>query len=811
MRYNAPEIERKWQERWEADRLYEATERSDKPKWYALVMFPYPSGDLLHVGHWYNYGPADTHARFMRMRGYNVLFPFGFDAFGLPAENAAIKRGVHPRTWTMQNIENMRRQVRMMGATFDWSREIITCEPEYYKWTQWLFLQFYKHGLAYKAKAPANWCPSCQTVLANEQVIDGRCERCESIVYRRDLDQWFLRITAYAEELLNFEGLEWPEKIITMQRNWIGKSHGVEVAFRAERGDPIPVFTTRPDTIYGVTFLVLAPEHPLVPVLTSHDRRAEVEAYIDMTRRETEIERLSTEKEKTGVFIGHYAINPLNGERVPIWIADYVLLTYGTGAVMGVPAHDQRDFEFAQKFGLPVRVVIAPPGWQGEPLSQAYVDEGTMVNSGPFDGLPSAEAKERIADHIEELGLGRRTVNYRLRDWLISRQRYWGAPIPIIYCPHCGMVPVPEDQLPVVLPEDAEFMPTGQSPLVTHEAFVSATCPQCGGPARRETDTMDTFVDSSWYWYRYLSPHDQEQPFDRAKVEYWTPVDQYTGGIEHAILHLLYSRFWTKALADLGLVNHREPFARLFNHGVILGEDGEKMSKSRGNVVDPDELVAQMGADTVRLYLMFVGPWEQGGPWSSRGVTGIQRFLNRVWTVVTDTAEVSPDRPDDEEAVRLRRFMHRTIKAVTEDFEHFGFNTAIARLMEFVNELFRLKDSATARTPAWREAIETLVLLLAPGAPHIAEELWERLGKPYSVHQQAWPAFDPELAAEEMIELVVQVNGRVRDRILVPAAISEEAAIELAKSSERVQPYLDGKPVRRAVYVPGKLVNLVVG
>jgi len=921
--YRPQVIEPKWQRAWEETGIYRnVTEDPTRPKWYHLVMFPYPSGNL-HIGHWFSYAPADAAARYRRMRGYNVLFPFGFDAFGLPAENAAIRHGIHPHTWTMQNIARMKEQLRSMGAMFDWSKEIITCLPEYYRWNQWFFLQFYKRGLAYRALAPVWWCPNDQTVLANEQVVDGRCERCGAEVYRRDLEQWFLRITAYAEELLNFEGIEWPEQVVTMQRNWIGRSEGARVVFRAESGDPIEVFTTRPDTLWGATFMVLAPEHPLVEKLTTPERRAEVESYVQQARRESDIERTSTEREKTGVFIGAYAVNPVNGERIPIWIADYVLMGYGTGAIMAVPAHDQRDFEFALKFGLPVIPVIAGPGEQARSLvrrgsyrdslsaalreagfafeeregslyvtlddrdreryvalAQAHLlpgswtavvggsgwqiviaggevievstlaDErralarcqeldpgvrpartiaemlwdvefyrevlfydsyGRMINSGPLTGTPGEEAIARTVRWLEEQGLGKREVTYRLRDWLISRQRYWGTPIPIIYCDRCGMVPVPEDQLPVVLPEDAEFMPTGQSPLVTHEAFVSATCPQCGGPARRETDTMDTFVDSSWYWYRYLSPHDQEQPFDRAKVEYWTPVDQYTGGIEHAILHLLYSRFWTKALADLGLVNHREPFARLFNHGVILGEDGEKMSKSRGNVVDPDELVAQMGADTVRLYLMFVGPWEQGGPWSSRGVTGIQRFLNRVWTVVTDTAEVSPDRPDDEEAVRLRRFMHRTIKAVTEDFEHFGFNTAIARLMEFVNELFRLKDSATARTPAWREAIETLVLLLAPGAPHIAEELWERLGKPYSVHQQAWPAFDPELAAEEMIELVVQVNGRVRDRILVPAAISEEAAIELAKSSERVQPYLDGKPVRRAVYVPGKLVNLVVG
>jgi len=920
--YQPQLIEPKWQRVWEETGIYrDVTEDPARPKWYHLVMFPYPSGNL-HIGHWFSYAPADAAARYRRMRGYNVLFPFGFDAFGLPAENAAIRHGIHPRTWTMQNIARMKQQLRSMGAMFDWSKEIITCLPEYYRWNQWFFLQFYKRGLAYRAMAPVWWCPTCQTVLANEQVISGRCERCSTEVYRRDLEQWFLRITAYAEELLDFEGIEWPEQVVTMQRNWIGRSEGARVVFRTESGHPIEVFTTRPDTLWGATFMVLAPEHPLVDTLTTADRRAEVKAYVEQARRQSDIERSSTEREKTGVFLGAYAVNPVNGERIPVWIADYVLMGYGTGAIMAVPAHDARDFQFALQFGLPVIPVVAGPGeearslirtgsyhetlpavlrqagftleeergglgvrlpdaerqrylglvqeyllpgywtavvggsgWQVAFAEGAVIDVGTladerralerlkeldraarqartvaevlwgidfyrevlfhdtvgrMINSGPLTGTPGSEAVSRTIGWLEQQGLGRGEVTFRLRDWLISRQRYWGTPIPIVYCDRCGLVPVPEDELPVVLPEDAEFMPTGQSPLVTHAAFVNTSCPQCGGPARRETDTMDTFVDSSWYWYRYLSPHDQEHPFDLAKMAYWTPVDQYTGGIEHAILHLLYSRFWTKVLADLGLVNHREPFARLFNHGVILGEDGEKMSKSRGNVVDPDELVARMGADTVRLYLMFVGPWEQGGPWSSRGVTGIQRFLHRVWRVVTDTAGVTVDRADDAAAHRLRQAMHRTIRAVTEDFEHFGFNTAIARMMEFVHDLYRLKGSDLVRTPAWREAIETLVLLLAPGAPHIAEELWERLGKPYSVHQQSWPAFDPALAAEESIELVVQVNGRVRDRILVPAGIDEETAIAVATSSERVRPYLDRRAIRRAVYVPGKLVNLVL-
>lgn len=813
-RYEPQVIEPKWQKIWEETGIYaDVREDPTRPKWYHLVMFPYPSGNL-HIGHWFSYAPADAAARYKRMRGYNVLFPFGFDAFGLPAENAAIKHRIHPKVWTMQNIAHMKKQLRSMGAMFDWSKEIITCLPEYYRWNQWFFLQFYKRGLAYRAKAPVWWCPTCQTVLANEQVIDGRCERCSTEVYRRDLEQWFLRITAYAEELLRFDEIEWPERVITMQRNWIGRSEGARIVFRSERGDPIEVFTTRPDTLWGATFLVLAPEHPLVETLTTPERRADVEAYVEQARRRSDIERTSTEREKTGVFIGAYAINPVNGEWIPIWIADYVLMHYGTGAIMAVPAHDQRDFEFARAFGLPIVVVIQPPDRTLDPatMEEAYDGEGVMVNSGPFDGTPTAggEAVRKVIAWLEEQGIGRGEVTYRLRDWLISRQRYWGTPIPIVYCDRCGIVPVPEEQLPVLLPEDAEFMPTGQSPLVTHEAFVNTECPQCGGPARRETDTMDTFVDSSWYWYRYLSPHDDQRPFDLEKVAYWTPVDQYTGGIEHAILHLLYSRFWTKALADLGLVNHREPFLRLFNHGVILGEDGEKMSKSRGNVVDPDDLVARLGADTVRLYLMFIGPWSQGGPWSSRGVAGVQRFLQRVWVLVNETRDVPVQLEDEDEARALRRLLHRTIKQVTDDFETFSFNTAIARMMELVNELSRLRETPVVQMPVWREALETLVLLLAPGAPHIAEELWERLGKPYSVHQQAWPAYDPELAAEETLELVIQVNGRVRDRIVVPVTISEEEAVARARAAERVQAYLTGRRIERVVYVPGRLVNIVV-
>jgi len=816
-RYDPKAIEAKWQARWEQDGLYRTPQRSDRPKFYFLTMYPYPSGDL-HIGHWYAMAPSDAAARFRRMQGYNVLFPIGFDAFGLPAENAAIKHGIHPRTWTMQNIERMRAQLRSMGAMWDWSREIVTCEPEYYKWNQWFFLKFYEAGLAYRAKAPVDWCPTCNTTLAREQVVgpDRRCERCDTPVVKRDLEQWFFRITKYADELLDFSGISWPERIMTMQRNWIGRSEGAEVVFRAFAPDgsvhDVPVFTTRPDTLWGATFLVLAPEHALVEVLTAPDRRETVEAYVYQARRQSEIERLSTEREKTGVFLGTYAENPATGERIPIWIADYVLVGYGTGAIMGVPAHDQRDFEFAQKFGLPIRVVIQPEGESlQEPLGRAYDGPGRMVNSGPLDGTPVPEGIPKVIAWLEEQGKGKAAVSYRLRDWLISRQRYWGTPIPIVYCPQCGTVPVPYEELPVLLPEDVDFMPTGESPLKYHEGFRRTRCPRCGGEAERETDTMDTFVDSSWYQYRYVSPHSDQGPFDVEEVHYWCPVDQYTGGAEHAVMHLLYTRFFTKALADLGLLRFREPMLRLFNQGVILGEDGEKMSKSRGNVVDPDEQVAKYGADTVRAYLMFMRPWAEGGPWSSRDIEGVARFLRRVWDLVTGSAEDvrRPVRSADPEAeLDLRRWTHRTTKRVTEDFEQFGFNTALAALMEFTNHLGRIRSQLRG-TEAWAEAIRTLVLLLAPITPHLAEELWERIGGAYSVHTQSWPSYDPELARVPEVTLVVQVDGRVRDRITVPADIPAEQARELALRSERVRQHLDGRRVKDVVYVPGRVLNLV--
>jgi leucyl-tRNA synthetase len=840
-KYNPQEIEKKWQQRWAVDKLYEVTEDDPRPKWYALTMFPYTSGDL-HIGHWYAMAPSDVHARFKRMQGYNVLHPMGFDAFGLPAENAAISRGIHPFTWTMQNIENMRRQLRSMGAIYDWSREVITCQPEYYKWTEWFFLKLYEAGLAYRAKAPVNWCPRCQTVLANEQVIEGFCERCGAAVIHRDLEQWFFRIAKYADELMEHNGIDWPERIKIMQRNWVGRSVGAEISFVLDQPGvdekEIKVFTTRPDTTFGVTFMVLAPEHPLVAKLTSPEKKAEVENYIAQSRRRTEIERLSTEKEKDGVFIGTYCINRLNQEKVPIWIADYVLLSYGTGAVMGVPAHDERDFAFAKKYNLPIPVVIAPPDWQGEELDEAYIETGTMVNSGQFNGLPSQQGIEAVSDFLEKNGWGRRTVTYKLRDWLISRQRYWGAPIPMIYCLDCGVVPVPEEELPVLLPEDAEFKPTGESPLKYHEQFVNTTCPRCGGPAKRETDTMDTFMCSSWYFLRYASPGCDSAAFDD-RMQYWLPVDLYTGGAEHAVMHLFYARFFIKALRDMGLIEFGEPFTRLFNQGIIVAEK-QKMSKSRGNVITPDEYVSELGADAVRAYLMFVAPWEQGGEWNDSGISGISRWLNRVWKLVLEPYRYDKTvNPSITKALErgLLRDTHQTIRKVTSDLERIHFNTMIAALMGFTGRLNGVKEGRSVTISAWKKATKTLMLLLAPTAPHLAEELWQRTGHEYSIHNQNWPKWDEMLASDEQTTLVVQVNGKLRDRIEVPVSITEDEAKQLALDSQKVKAHLTatgvlkvkgrlivtgkahltGKGVLKAkgevikvIYVPGRLVNLVV-
>lgn len=810
-RYNASEIEKKWQAKWHQDHLYAASEESDRPKLYELTMFPYTSGDL-HIGHWYAMAPADVHARFMRMQGYNVMHPIGFDAFGLPAENAAISRGIHPFKWTMDNVQNMRRQLRTIGAIYDWDREVITCLPEYYQWTQWLFLKLYEAGLAYRAKAPANWCSECQTVLANEQVTsEGRCERCDALVIKKDLEQWFFRITNYADELMRYDGIDWPERVKTMQRNWVGRSEGAEISFDIEEyglaEKEIRVFTTRPDTIYGVTFMVLAPEHPLLESLVAPEYKPKVDEYIRLTRRQSDIERLSTERERTGLFTGAYATNRLSGEKVPIWIADYVLLSYGTGAVMGVPAHDQRDFELAREFGIPIKVVVSPEGGNSERLEEAYEKPGTMVNSGQFDGLPSEQGKVAITEFMEKNGYGKKAVTYRLRDWLISRQRYWGAPIPIVYCNKCGIVPVPEDDLPVLLPEDAEFKPTGESPLKYCESFVNTTCPRCGEPAKRETDTMDTFMCSNWYFLRYASPKYADGPFDPEKLGYWLPADLYTGGVEHATMHLFYARFFVKALRDIGLLDFGEPFTKLFNQGtIVMGK--HKMSKSRGNVVNPDELVADSGADAMRAYLMFIGPWEQGGEWNDNGLVGMSRWLNRIWNLVLsdDCGTALPDRERD-----LHRMTHKTIKKVTEDLERFHFNTMLAALMEFTNYLAKIKEESNIKgSPAWREAIDALLLLLAPTAPHLSEELWTIIGHPYSIHNQLFPTWRKELVAEEVFTMVIQINGKVRDKITAPVSITEAVAKELALNQEKIKIQLSDREVAKVIYVPGRLINIVV-
>jgi leucyl-tRNA synthetase len=836
-RYDPTAIEPRWQTRWAELGLHETNLSNDpRPDYYLLTMYPYPSGDL-HIGHWYIVTPSDALARYRRMHGYNVFFPIGFDAFGLPAENAAIKNGGHPFTWTMANIENMRRQFRTMGATFAWNNEVVTADPAYYRWNQWLFLRFLEAGLAYRAMSAVDWCPNDGT-LAREQVegADRHCWRCGAPVEKRDLAQWFLRTTAYADELLDFTGLDWPEPVRVMQTNWIGRSEGAEIDFEVAPdahqpgGYQLRVFTTRPDTLFGATFMVLAPEHPLVEKLTHPEVRDEVNAYVERARRETEIERLSTDRQKTGVAIGADAINPVNGERIPIFIADYVLAGYGTGAIMAVPAHDERDFAFATRFGLAIRRVVAASGVDpNAPMDDAYVAhaaEERLVNSGRFDGLAADEGGKAIVVWLAESGHAEPRVTYRLRDWLISRQRYWGTPIPVIYCERDGIVPVPDDQLPVLLPETVDYAGSGDNPLNHDEGFLRVDCPRCGQAARRETDTMDTFVDSSWYWYRYLSPDKADGPVDRAMTDRWTPVDQYTGGAEHAVMHLLYSRFFTKAMADCGLIRDREPFKRLFNQGQILGADGERMSKSRGNVQDPDELVGRYGADTVRLFLMFMGPWDQGGPWSPTGIGGVHRFLNRVWTLVLDPDGREPGDPDagslpaGESAASagttLRSAAHRTLRDVTADYEAFHFNTLIAKLMELSNTLFRYRGTELAGGEAWNAAIRLLLLMLAPAAPHISEELWSRRladgGQPWSsIHTEPWPEVDPTAVIEATREIPVQVNGKLRDRIVV-ASDATAAEIEAAVlARERIVEILAGRtPDRIVIAGGGRLVNLVV-
>ncbi len=948
------EIEPKWQRLWAESGLYVTRELPDRNKWYFLTMLPYPSGDL-HIGHWYAMTPSDAGARYKRMNGYNVFFPIGFDAFGLPAENAAIKHGIHPYEWTMSNIEKMRGQLRSMGAMWSWEHEAVTCDPEFYKWSQWFFLKLYDHGLAYRKKSPVDFCPKCNTTLAREQVVgdERRCERCDTQVERRLLEQWYFKITNYAEELKRFDGIDWPERIRQAQLNWIGdRSEGAEVVFKSEQGDEIVIFTTRPDTLWGATFMVLAPEHPLVDKLTPASHREQVKAYQFQAGRTTEMERGAAEREKTGVDTGAFAINPVSGKRVPIWIADYVTMSYGTGAIMGVPAHDERDFAFALKFGLPIIPVIArndgaaksfvmpdsmkpglpealtaagveyfvaPQGNRGDglfvtlkaeqiapyvelikqhvlpnnwcdvvgsawlwifndatldtvevmeldsPESDAAIlarckaiepavrndrsvmemvhglpfyrdvlhhhEYGTMIHSGEFSGTPGSEAKAKVTAWLEARGIGKFDAQYRLHDWLISRQRYWGAPIPMLYCDQCGVVPEKYENLPVILPTDAKIPPTGESPLKFHDSYLHATCPHCGGPARRETDTLDTFMCSSWYQYAYVSPYwkageklsPDDLPWDKAKGDYWLPVDQYTGGPEHATMHLLYTRFFTKALNDMGIVPFREPMLRLFNQGIILGPDGNRMSKSRGNVVAPDSYVEKYGADTVRAYLMFIGPWDAGGPWNFTGIEGVKRFLERVWAVVTEPGKKAATGDGVDAQIReLRHMTHKTLQKVTEDVDAFKWNTAISALMEFNNYLIKARDTAVAGTWAWDEAIDTLLLMMAPEMPHIAEELWQSRHATHgdgngaftaeqSIHVHPWPKYDAELAKADMVTLVVQVNGKVRDRIDAPAGISEEQARELALGSPSVQKWFEGKQVRKVIFAGGKLINIVVG
>ncbi|MCJ7514291.1 MAG: leucine--tRNA ligase, partial [Anaerolineales bacterium] len=776
-RYNPALIEHKWQERWEADGLYRAVIDRSRPKFYFLTMLPYTSGNL-HIGHWFAMAPSDARARYLRMRGFNVVFPIGFDAFGLPAENAAIQRNIHPKTWTYDNIANMRRQLRSMGATWDWDREAVSSDPEFYRWTQWFFVQMFKHDLAYKKMSPVDWCPNCNTTLAREQVWgdDRHCERCKTPVIKKDLDQWFFRITRYADELLDFSGIDWPEPVRVLQTNWIGRSQGARAVFATESGDPIEVFTTRPDTLWGATFMVLAPEHPLVSKLTTPDRAERVARYVEQSTRQTDIQREATDKDKTGEFTGGYAINPVNGERIPVWIADYVLMGYGTGAIMAVPAHDQRDFEFARTFGLEVRPVILPEGVEsldGAAMSEAIPASGTMINSGPLSGTPAEQALTRATAYLEDKGVGQAAVNYRLRDWLISRQRYWGSPIPIVYCPEHGQVPVPEDQLPVLLPDDVEWLPTGESPLKLHPTWKRTTCPLCGKPAERDTDTMDTFMCSSWYHLRYLSPKYDQGPFDPSEYDYWMPVDTYTGGVEHATMHLIYTRFFHRACRDMGITHGSEPMLQLRNQGQILGPDGQRMSKSRGNVVDPDEQIGLYGADTVRAYLMFGYRYAEGGPWNPGNIQGVSRWLSRVWSLATAAATATPDDPEASRA--LLRKTHQTIRQVGRDLETFEFNTVVSGLMELTNALVAAREAGQAGSPAFRTALETLLLLMAPVTPHLVEELWTGLGGAYSIHQQPWPAYDEGLAHEETITVVLQVNGKVRDRVSVPANIDEEA------------------------------------
>ncbi|BFK82306.1 leucine--tRNA ligase [Clostridium baratii] len=807
-------IDKKWQEKWEKEELYKFDPSRLDKKLYVLEMFSYPSGSQLHAGHWFNYGPVDTWARLKRMKGYNVFQPMGFDAFGLPAENYAIKTGVHPQDSTEKNIVKMEEQLKAMGAMFNWENEVVTCRPDYYKWTQWLFLKLYEKGLAYRKKAPVNWCPSCNTVLANEQVVDGLCERCDSEVTKKDLTQWFLKITDYADELLEkLDGLNWPEKTVSMQKHWIGKSTGAEVTFKVKDHDlTFDVFTTRVDTLCGVSYVVLAPENKLVDEIVTPENKAAIEAYKEETAKQSEIERQSISKEKTGVFTGAFAINPINGKEVPIWVGDYVLASYGTGAVMAVPAHDERDFAFATKFNLPINRVITPK--DGSETELPYCEHGTLVNSGEFDGLTTKEAKVKIVEKLAETNEGSQKVNYRLRDWLVSRQRYWGAPIPMIYCEKCGTVPVPEKDLPVKLPYDVEFAPDGKSPLAKCEEFVNTTCPCCGGKAKREVDTLDTFVCSSWYYLRYPDNKNTEAPFNKELIDKMLPVDVYVGGPEHACMHLLYARFITKALRDMGYLNFDEPFTSLVHQGLILGPDGLKMSKSKGNTISPDDYINEYGSDVFRMYLMFGFAYTEGGAWSDDGIKSVGRFVDRIErnleiareAINSDNSKTTIDKAEKE----LNFWLNTAIKGVSEDGEKMQFNTAIARMMEFINALSKYNKEEVKNASFLKEVCESFIKILAPFAPHFSEEQWSLFGNTTSVFNESFPEFDPKALVKDEVEIAIQVNGKIKAKINVASDLDEEGIKAAALADENIVKNTEGKNIVKVIVIKGRLVNIVV-
>ena len=809
-RYNPKEIEPKWQQTWADSKIYEADDKSDKPKKFILEFFPYPSGAAMHVGHVRNYAIGDAMTRFARMRGYNVLHPMGWDAFGLPAENYAIKTGISPQQAIEQNTSRFKQQLSQMGFGYDWSREFASSDPEYYKWTQWFFLLLFKKGLAYRQESLQWWCPVDKTVLANEQVEAGRCWRCGSEVEKKALKQWFFKITDYADRLAqDLEDINWTDSIKNMQRNWIGRSKGAEVSFAIDGHDQkLNIFTTRPDTLFGATFMVIAPEHPLVDVITTEDQKQQVENYQQKTRNKSDIERQETNREKTGIFTGAYAINPVNGEKLPIWIADYVLMGYGTGAIMAVPAHDERDNAFAQKFNISIRQVIE--GGDGQDM----VHEGRLINSGPYDGMSTSDAREKIVADLAKKQVGYERINYKMRDWLISRQRYWGAPIPIIHCEKCGQVAVPDDQLPVMLPKLDSFEPSGdgRSPLARDTDFLNTTCPDCGGAATRETDTMDGFACSSWYFLRFADPHNADKPFDAEKAKQWLPVDEYIGGAEHAVMHLLYARMWTKVMHDEGLIDFDEPFVNLRNQGMILAPDGQKMSKSKGNTIQPDELIEQgYGADAIRVMELFIGPWNQSANWSVEGMGGSFRFLQRFWTLTQEFLAVENGQ-QQAQSKELRQVMHKAIKKVSLDLDSLSFNTAIAALMETINDLYKLKTTVpyAATIDDWRWALVTFAQLLAPFAPHMTEEIWANLGNEGSIHISEWPVHDEQYLVSDTITIVIQVNGKVRAQLEQPADATKEAILSAAEADAKVVAALNGQAIKKSIYVPGKLVNFVV-